>query len=182
MSRLGPTPGFRFIFHLVPYFVTALIVAHLLAFYARDKFDVQIPKASVLGLLLLLGAPTWTGLRARWVKLVQARNAARLGAQAIPCIKGRWPGNLDFLIRFREDWKTGYLGQGWREFLHGDGATGVANLYMLWDDTIATDDPDLIKTILTKDFPNFPKGERLREAMNSVLGSGVFNADDDVWR
>lgn len=38
------------------------------------------------------------------------------------------------------------------------------------------------KAILSTDFDNFEKGDILRWYMQSMLGSGVFNADGDLWK
>ena len=42
---------------------------------------------------------------------------------------------------------------------------------------IGTHDPYALQTVLATDFNNFVKGENFNAFMNSVLGSGVFNAD-----
>ena len=47
---------------------------------------------------------------------------------------------------------------------------------------IVTIEPDYIKRVLATEFKNFEKGRRFREATDSVLGHGVFNADDEMWK
>ena len=39
-----------------------------------------------------------------------------------------------------------------------------------------------IKRVLATEFNNFEKGAKFREGMQSVLGVGVFNSDDDMWK
>ncbi|KAK6988131.1 cytochrome P450 [Favolaschia claudopus] len=39
-----------------------------------------------------------------------------------------------------------------------------------------------IKLILATDFSNYVKGNALRDLMNSVLGTGVFNSDGEMWK
>lgn len=36
--------------------------------------------------------------------------------------------------------------------------------------------------MLSTDFPNFVKGDKFRNSMFSLLGSGVFNADNELWK
>lgn len=72
------------------------------------------------------------------------------------------------------------IGDGHWEWLSDFGAT--FNLNWLWDDVIITYDPCNIKTMLSTDFHNFVKGDKFRNSMFSVLGSGVFNADNELWK
>ncbi|EJD51740.1 cytochrome P450, partial [Auricularia subglabra TFB-10046 SS5] len=45
-----------------------------------------------------------------------------------------------------------------------------------------TADPENVKTILASDFNNFEKGSVFRETAVSVLGTGVFNSDGEMWK
>ncbi|PCH44301.1 cytochrome P450 [Wolfiporia cocos MD-104 SS10] len=47
---------------------------------------------------------------------------------------------------------------------------------------ILTSDPNHMKAILATNFQSFEKGDYFRRQMNSVLGTGVFNADGDLWK
>jgi len=55
-------------------------------------------------------------------------------------------------------------------------------LRIIGDDQIITIEPDYIKRVLATEFNKFEKGRRFREATQAVLGVGVFNADDDMWK
>ncbi|KAI9070124.1 hypothetical protein FKP32DRAFT_1616348, partial [Trametes sanguinea] len=53
----------------------------------------------------------------------------------------------------------------------------LGNFYavsILWDDTYLTIDANVVKAVLATEFADFEKGEVFRDAMNSVLGTGVF--------
>lgn len=39
-----------------------------------------------------------------------------------------------------------------------------------------------LQAILSTDFDSFEKGENFRWYMQSVLGTGVFNSDGDMWK
>ena len=47
---------------------------------------------------------------------------------------------------------------------------------------IITSKPSNLEFILRTRFSNFPKGKYFRERFTDLLGDGIFNADDDVWR
>ncbi|XP_076888164.1 alkane hydroxylase MAH1-like [Bidens hawaiensis] len=48
-------------------------------------------------------------------------------------------------------------------------------------DMLATADPYDVHHIMSSNFVNFPKGNEFREIFE-VLGDGIFNSDDEVWR
>ncbi|KAG9446463.1 hypothetical protein H6P81_012591 [Aristolochia fimbriata] len=47
---------------------------------------------------------------------------------------------------------------------------------------VITVDPSIIEYVLKTRFKNFPKGEYYRERFAELLGDGIFNADDEVWK
>jgi hypothetical protein len=47
---------------------------------------------------------------------------------------------------------------------------------------IVTADPSSIEYMLKTNFKNFPKGKYFRERFQDLLGDGIFNADDELWR
>ncbi|OAX32011.1 cytochrome P450 [Rhizopogon vinicolor AM-OR11-026] len=110
----------------------------------------------------------------------QRQKASRLSARSIPRVEGKWPGNLDKLMYMVSRAEQEYLG---RLLLDETKALGpTINLRFLWEDIIMTTEPQHIKTILATDFNNYVKGAKFREAADSVLGTGVFNSDDETWK
>jgi hypothetical protein len=79
-------------------------------------------------------------------------------------------------------------------YFQAHGYTAI-NFRFFWEDIIFTCDPQIIKVhncmaivcssyqhpvkqlILATDFTNYEKGERFHHAMESFLGTGVFNSD-----
>ncbi|KZT09729.1 cytochrome P450 [Laetiporus sulphureus 93-53] len=55
-------------------------------------------------------------------------------------------------------------------------------LNILWDQDILTCDPAVIKTVLATEFHNYEKGALFKEPMTSLLGTGVFNSDGEMWK
>ncbi|KAJ7181117.1 cytochrome P450 [Mycena filopes] len=99
-----------------------------------------------------------------------------LGACLAPAAKGKWPGNIDLMrmmIHNRD------MADGLTETVAELGP--VVNTRVLWMDTILTVWPEHIKIILATDFNNYVKGERFQFNVGSVLGTGVFNSDGEMW-
>ncbi|EIW84585.1 cytochrome P450 [Coniophora puteana RWD-64-598 SS2] len=108
------------------------------------------------------------------------RAAARMGARPVPIVPGERIGNIDLLFRLLGDFKTGYPGDGMTEAIDAMGNT--FNFRVMYDDLLFTTEPHHIKTILATEFDNFVKGDKFHANMLSVLGTGVFNSDGDMWK
>jgi hypothetical protein len=63
----------------------------------------------------------------------QARLAGKLGARPIPCVVGKWPGNIDLIPRLLADLKSGYMQDVFLELFHEYQSTTL-NLKILWSD------------------------------------------------
>jgi len=111
---------------------------------------------------------------------LQQRKANRLGARLIPRLQGKWPGNLDKLVNMVMRSENEYLGRHLEDEMKVLGPT--INFRFFWEDLIMTTEPQHIKTILATDFDNYVKGAKFREAADSVLGTGVFNSDGEIWK
>ncbi|KAK2968635.1 hypothetical protein RJ640_030715 [Escallonia rubra] len=47
---------------------------------------------------------------------------------------------------------------------------------------VITSDPSNIQYMLKTKFNNFPKGRNFRERFSDLLGDGIFNADNELWK
>ncbi|KAG1824289.1 cytochrome P450 [Suillus variegatus] len=110
----------------------------------------------------------------------QKRKANRLGARLVPRIHGKLPGNLDKVVKMVLRNENEYLGRPIEDEIKVLGPT--INFRFFWEDLILTTEPQHIKTILATDFDNYVKGAKFREAADSVLGTGVFNSDGEIWK
>ncbi|KAG6861395.1 hypothetical protein C0995_000524 [Termitomyces sp. Mi166 len=148
----------------------------------------------VLGSILFL--PLISITRIIYKSLDDRRQAAKFGARPARRTDGKTIGNIDLLTTLRRLRDTGYIGMYKNFFVDnsiddssadgfvdwvGEGDPAV-NLPILWSDTIITVWPEHIKTILATDFTNYEKGKEFQHEMFSVLGSGVFNTDGDMWK
>jgi hypothetical protein len=106
--------------------------------------------------------------------------AAALGARPMPVLQGKMFGNIDLMLRLVEAMRTGYPGDGMI------GAIAVVgncfNFRVMFDDILFTCEPRHIKAVLAADFENFVKGDRFKNLMFNVLGTGVFNSDANMWK
>ncbi|KDQ49955.1 hypothetical protein JAAARDRAFT_142639 [Jaapia argillacea MUCL 33604] len=159
---------------LAPVVVTFVIDDLLVA----TGFSLRVP-IWVSTPLCLASAPLSFILRRLWKKCMDTRAAAKLGARLAPVIKGKLPGNLDIMIEFVARSRDGYPGEAQMQWTEELGSNTI-NAWVLWEDCIFTTEPEHIKAsgaMLATDFQNFIKGDRFKYSIESVLGSGVFNAD-----
>ncbi|OJA07921.1 hypothetical protein AZE42_03680 [Rhizopogon vesiculosus] len=98
------------------------------------------------------------------------RQAALRGAVLPPMFPSTWPGGLDVLAALAQNFKTGYMGDI------------MDNQCETLGHTIFTTEPEYTKAILATKFKSFAKGPMFWDQVHSLLGTGVFNSDGDVWK
>ncbi|TFK72654.1 cytochrome P450 [Pluteus cervinus] len=191
------TPGVRFI---GGYFATSIVplagafaLQHALAHFA----DLLIPTWLLLT-IAFISFPVISAFTIITKEIKDRRDAAAVGARLAPRAEGVYPGNYDILTTMLNNWKFGYPGMLTLLILvmtiigcydEGDGLWDILetkgptfNMRIFWDDLVFTSHPEHLKLILATDFNNFVKGNRFRNSMRSVLGTGVFNSDGDMWK
>ncbi|KAJ7466234.1 cytochrome P450 monooxygenase pc-3 [Mycena galericulata] len=104
----------------------------------------------------------------------------RRGAVPIPQIPDRWPGGFTNLALLGRTLNSGYPAETFLEWFEQYGNTVLVRL--LFEDRIGTTEPAYIKAMLATDFANFWKGPDDAARNNSLLGTGVFNTDDEMWK
>ncbi|KAJ7165554.1 cytochrome P450 monooxygenase pc-3 [Mycena crocata] len=173
-------PGIVYLAHTLPF--TLLPCAITYAFLTR-----------VLPILDFSPLPLWSRILAALVAQPagivllylhnnhrQAREAASLGAVQIPLVHDKWPGSLSLLSAARESFKSGYPGDFLQDWCDQYGNTVQTKI--LFDRQISTTEPEYIKAILATEFDNYWKGPDDARLGQSLLGFGVFNTDDDMWK
>ncbi|KAG1895877.1 cytochrome P450 [Suillus fuscotomentosus] len=108
------------------------------------------------------------------------RQAAMHGAVLPPMFPSRLPGSLDLLAALVQNFKIGYMGELMEKQCNTLGHT--FNMRVLFENRIFTAEPEYIKAILATKFTSFAKGPMFSDQVNSLLGTGVFNSDGDVWK
>ncbi|KAI0751542.1 cytochrome P450 monooxygenase pc-2 [Daedaleopsis nitida] len=133
-----------------------------------------------LVLVAVLSVPAAYATRIFYREWSVKRRAARMGAVLPPSWDGKGIGNMDILKMSIEMFYRGYPGEGFWDKV--DELGHLHSLSIFWDRVYLTTDANVLKTILATDFPEFEKGEEFRDTMNTVLGTGVFNADGEMWK
>lgn len=144
------------------------------------RFDIR------LGWILPLPSYTlfiilWAFCKGLITRLVHANARYRLGAKEIPCVRGKWPGNIDVLLKMMKSFKTSYLLDVYLQLFEEYQCTTL-NTRILWSDTIITMDQEHTKYIMATGFNHFWRGKYQKERMEKFLGQGIFNRDDEMWR
>ncbi|KAJ7905904.1 cytochrome P450 [Mycena leptocephala] len=147
--------------------------------YVSRRVGLNIPIWAT-ALLAVASLPLYICYRVLRRDALQRREAEAMGARIAPVIKGKWPGNIDWMQKMVHNRVHGYPGDGLDEAVAELGP--VMNMRVLWMDSVFTLWPEHIKLILASDFNNYVKGERFQSGMDSVLGTGVFNSDGEMWK
>ncbi|PSR74971.1 hypothetical protein PHLCEN_2v9385 [Hermanssonia centrifuga] len=156
---------------------TILVIASFS--FLRRLLNVVVPTWIVV-IAVLISMPSFMITRAQIFHWLNARRAARLGAVLPPRWNGKRIGNLDVLEVLRKINVDGYLSDNFWEKMHELGPTYEVSI--MWDPDYVTSDVNIIKNVLATDFNNWVKGEKFDAFMKSVLGTGVFNSDGDMWK
>jgi cytochrome P450 len=131
--------------------------------------------------LALLSIPLTIVLRSHYTIWAQDREAARLGAQPITRVSGRWPGNLDVVLRLLKSFESDYVLQGFADLFDEYGCTTL-NTRFFWDDQIISMDEKVFRFVAHTGFTHFEKGILWHERIDKLLGTGLFNAEGNQWR
>ncbi|KAJ7016216.1 cytochrome P450 monooxygenase CYP63 [Mycena alexandri] len=115
------------------------------------------------------------------LNLAHKRAAEQLGAQPIRKVVGKWPGNIDVLLKMMKAFKTSYVLDVYLQLFEEYQCTTL-NTRILWVDTIITMDQQHSKFVLSTGFGHFWRGYSQKERMETFLGQGIFNRDDEMWK
>ncbi|KAJ7058564.1 cytochrome P450 monooxygenase CYP63 [Mycena amicta] len=113
--------------------------------------------------------------------LAHARAAKQLGVQHVRRVVGNWPGNVDVLLRMMKAFKTSYVLDVYLQLFEEYQCTTL-NMRIFWMDTIITMDEQHSRHVLATGFEYFWRGYNQKERMETFLGQGIFNRDDEIWK
>ncbi|KAF7291833.1 Glycosyltransferase family 39 protein [Mycena chlorophos] len=131
--------------------------------------------AAVLAQPLLLAVKAWYKAIVRW------RDKLRSGAVEIPLVPDRWGAlGLETLATLGKTIKVGYPSQATHHWFKKYGFT--VRVKMLFEERVITAEPAYIKAILATEFDNYWKGPVDEHRGISLLGTGVFNVDGEMWK
>ncbi|KAF5371946.1 hypothetical protein D9615_008111 [Tricholomella constricta] len=107
-------------------------------------------------------------------------DARRKGALMVPRVYDRWPGGLSIVAAMVKNFKTGGPGDVFLQWREQYGNT--YSLKIIGENRIFTFEPEHIKAILATQFDDFEKGPIFHSQFTTLLGTGVFNSDGDMWK
>ncbi|KAJ7103825.1 cytochrome P450 [Mycena epipterygia] len=173
-----PTPGVSFLGRLTLRVFSKPVALAFILHYGSRRTGVNLPVWATV-VIAVASLPLYVVYIVLRRDARQRREAAAMGARFAPMVTGTGWGGTDILKNMVHNRKFGYPGDGLDVFFK---ESPVVNVRVLWIDALFTVWPDHIKHILATDFQNYVKGERFQSGMDSVLGSGVFNSDGEMWK
>ncbi|KAF5374195.1 hypothetical protein D9758_004628 [Tetrapyrgos nigripes] len=108
---------------------------------------------------------------------LRRREKAALGATSPPRVQ---ESSFQIVKAARSGRLTGYMGDNVYELTKTHGNTFILCIFGV--ERVITVEPEHIKAMLATQFDDFHKGPVEEDQWNSLLGSGVFNSDGDMWR
>ncbi|KAH7912121.1 cytochrome P450 monooxygenase CYP63 [Hygrophoropsis aurantiaca] len=119
--------------------------------------------------------------RVQYSDFIQSREAKQFGARPIPRVVGKWPGNIDVMLRFKKAFASSYIYDPYLELFEEYQCTTL-NTRFLWGDNIISMDQEHAKYVLATGFGHFWRGTAQKERLENFLGEGIFNRDDEKWK
>lgn len=142
LTPSGPAPGqspkmwlnprfyrLRLFFDILRIFVVPSLILSELCRRTNVRLGFLALPAHFLAIIL------WGCIRNVYYDINQVREAKRMGAKPVPRIKGKWPGNIDVLLRMMKAFKTAYLMDVYLE-LFQEYKCSTLNTRILWVDQV----------------------------------------------
>ncbi|TRM57429.1 cytochrome P450 [Schizophyllum amplum] len=107
--------------------------------------------------------------------------AAANAAVVAPLLPSKLPFGLSHIKTVRDGVRSGVFAHVMGAWVKEMGAT-VFRVNLLGTVQFVTTEPDHVKAILATQFEDFDKGPLTYDQVKSLLGSGVFNSDGDMWK
>ncbi|KAF9471160.1 cytochrome P450 monooxygenase pc-2 [Pholiota conissans] len=169
-------PGLTYLLRLFPFFAlpSAAVYSGLRLF--ASLFDTALP-IWLTTTATLLAKPTLFFCNRYYQKIRDSWDASSNNAMLVPYVP---ESAFSAISRLRASKRVGYPGevfQGWAEE-HGN----VVQFDIITSSSIITVEPDHLKAMLSTKVQSFEKGLVLRNQMDSLLGTGIFNTDGEMWK
>ncbi|KAF8918928.1 cytochrome P450 monooxygenase pc-3 [Mucidula mucida] len=157
-----------------------LVLLSSVTFASIKTFD-QYSDSHVSG-WLYLAAIIFIHPLARFFTLLRRRYAARRdmldkGAIAPPAVEAK---SRDIINTLTRTFATGYPGEAYWSWALRYGYVFALDVFS--EKRIITMEPEHVKALLATQFHEFEKAPLLLSQWKDLLGTGVFNADGDMWK
>ncbi|KAF8998659.1 cytochrome P450 monooxygenase pc-3 [Cyathus striatus] len=173
------TPGLSFIAKLLSFYLLTFAVVYGLLRISHASNLHNLPSWAVI-VLSTFAHPLFFLIHGYYSDYRESGKAAALGAIIVPIVEGKWPVSISNMTKLVESFTNGYPGDFMWEWMEKYGNTFQISLP--FQRQVWTVEPDHIKAILATQFDSFEKGEQFIEQARSMLGTGVFNSDGDMWK
>jgi hypothetical protein len=111
----------------------ALVAPPVLVSLCYRTFDLQFGWWSIPAYLFAI--PLAAIIRVQYSDFVQAREARRLGARPIPRVVGKWPGNIDVMLKVKKGLASQYIYEPFLDLFEEYQCTTL-NTRFLWVDNV----------------------------------------------
>lgn len=173
------SPGVRFLITNAPAIIPLSVLLYFGSDFLYNKTGGAFPRWGIVPLAIVV-VPYLGVLRLEWNLFKYRRTAASMGAVIPPLIPDKWPFHLNTLAVMLKSFLHGYPGDNMWEWVAKLGYTYRVRTGS--DERMVTIEPHYVKSILATNFDCWDKGPVFIHQMHSVLGTGVFNADGDMWK
>ncbi|CAA7269186.1 unnamed protein product [Cyclocybe aegerita] len=169
-------PGFRYLLRHLPSFLAPSVGAYFALNALNDFAGFSVPQWLIIT-STVLAKPVLLIVQIKYADFRDNRRAAAHGAVRPPVVKD---SPMTVIQKSIKSFTTGYPAENFLEWAQQYGNTYMFNLFT--SSPFVTLEPDHVKAILATQFDSFVKGPRFLLQANSLLGSGVFNADGELWK
>ncbi|KAF9443684.1 cytochrome P450 [Macrolepiota fuliginosa MF-IS2] len=149
-------------------------------YLTSTSFIRHVPTSRTRALACILSFPLWVWGKMVYAVIKEQIGAQRAGALLPPRVRDWTPGSFKSLRRGLDNLKGGYPGDYLREW--EEEYRRMYNYRVLFENRFVTTEPEHIKAILATQFEGFEKGRKFNIALGTVLGTGVFNSDGEMWK
>ncbi|KAF9530969.1 cytochrome P450 [Crepidotus variabilis] len=168
--------GVVYLLKLLPYFVIPSAFVYLSLQSIGEFLNIHIPTWALVA-ASISARPLLSGFSHRYKYRQDAKTAERLGARLAPHVNEHAFTVMKKALRSIKSGFPGDLMHSW-SLQYGQFFT----IDRLSSRSLVTSEPDLIKAILATQFDSFEKGREFIGQMTSLLGTGVFNVDGEMWK
>ncbi|EPQ55858.1 cytochrome P450 [Gloeophyllum trabeum ATCC 11539] len=172
-------PGPVYLAYRVPALLVPLCALYVANDIAERAYGLRV-SGWLLTLLYVVAIPIYVIVSSRVNEYLDNRAAAAVGAVVPTKLAHRWPLGLDIIkdniTSFKENLPSDNLLRYTEEY------GNTFNFRILGENRVVTIEPEHIKALLATEFNNFEKGPVIKRQLKSVLGSGVFSSDGEMWK
>jgi len=170
------SPGLQYIARSLPHLLLPCVIGYGTLTVISDVLAIPVPRWALLSLVAGLRL-AHLYLRPFLINRKNARYAKAYGAVLPPQID---VGPFEVPKQLIENGKNGYIAGNFLEWSRKFGNT--YRLRVGLDERYFTTEPEHVKAILATQFDSFDKGPQTFAQFKSLLGTGVFNSDGDMWK